>query len=211
MADVNSSSWTCVSGDKVAVFDDVSSVLMTPSPEEVLKNGERLTRQQTFTKEDSANEVVGVMFSGYNDHRQNLVSLWKIMIIVVVVSFNHLIKEKTFITIPSYFDNYSNVLNPQKKNIILNFSNTQVWCYKTFFQLIQCLICKTNHINYYALYLFICKTFRDSSIWFRLESAYNPMNREDVYHVVKDVRGMASKELRCKKGVRELVVSFAII
>lgn len=107
MADLNYSSWTCVSeGDKVAVFDDVFSVLMTP--EEVLKKGERLT---TFTKENSANEVDGVMLSGYNDQGQNL-------------------------------------------------------------------------------------TFRDSSIWFRLESAYNPINREDVYHVVKDVRGMTSKELR---------------
>lgn len=44
--------------------------------------------------------------------------------------------------------------------------------------------------------IFVSKTFRDSGIWFRLESAYNPINREDVYHVVKDVRGMTSKELR---------------
>lgn len=101
MADVKSSSWTCVSeGDKVAVFDDVSLVLMTPSPEEVLKNGER--------EDDSAD---GVIFRGCNDHRQNL-------------------------------------------------------------------------------------TFRNSSSWFRIESAKNPMNGEDVYHVVKDVCGMASKELR---------------
>lgn len=63
MADVKSSSWTCVSeGDKVAVFDDVSLVLMTPSPEEVLKN------------DDSAD---GVIFRGCNDHRQNLVCLSK--------------------------------------------------------------------------------------------------------------------------------------
>lgn len=88
MADVNYSSWTCVSeGDKVAVFDDVFSVLMTP--EEVLKKGERLT---TFTKENSANEVDGVMLSGYNDQGQNLVSLCKI-INFVVVSFNHLTEK----------------------------------------------------------------------------------------------------------------------
>lgn len=69
MADVKSSSWTCVSeGDKVAVFDDVSLVLMTPSPEEVLKN------DKTFMKDDSAD---GVIFRGCNDHRQNLVCLSK--------------------------------------------------------------------------------------------------------------------------------------
>lgn len=59
---------------------------------------------------------------------------------------------------------------------------------------------------------FVCKTFRNSSSWFRIESAKNPMNGEDVYHVVKDVCGMASKELRCKFFcVRVLFKSFAII
>lgn len=103
MADVDSSSWTCVSeGDEVAVFEDVFSVLMTPSPEEVLGNAERFKGQH---------EVDGVLSGCYNDHRQ-------------------------------------------------------------------------------------CTTLGESGLWFRLESAYSPMNREDVYHVIKDVRGMASKELR---------------
>lgn len=91
MADVKSSSWTCVSeGDKVAVFDDVSLVLMTPSPEEVLKNGER--------EDDSAD---GVIFRGCNDHRQNLVCLSKSRFLFLC----HLIflskKRNTFMTIPS--------------------------------------------------------------------------------------------------------------
>lgn len=99
MADVKSSSWTCVSeGDKVAVFDDVSLVLMTPSPEEVLKNGERLTRHKTFREDDSAD---GVIFRGCNDHRQNLVCFSKSRFLFLC----HLIflskKRNTFMTIPS--------------------------------------------------------------------------------------------------------------
>ncbi|XP_061171802.1 uncharacterized protein LOC133181292 [Saccostrea echinata] len=40
------------------------------------------------------------------------------------------------------------------------------------------------------------RSFWSRNYLFRLESAYNPMDREDVYHVVKDVQDVAEKELR---------------